>query len=311
MKTSLTFLISLIAAAAAIAADGPPSPSAPPVVNALFRVLKADGTTVVGQAVVAPGGGALATINVKQADAIVAANGRCAFNVKYDEVASAALKGTVNRLYSNDTLIAQNSAIDLQAGVLKTIWTQPYLYAGQNNVKVILNATGVNPSTGWVRVNVDGTCGSTVVTPPKVEPPKSPASAPPTCRSMALFCAIKVSLLYRRLTVPFSAADATSSYFTLKAQRPLAATRASACFTEIVASAPPPGATTAWPTTVVPSAFNTRKSALTTGDADVEAGPSAAIAAAAAIREIRRVREVFILRPGESRCRPGFATASC
>ena len=180
MKTSLTLLISLIAAAAAIAADGPASTSASPVVNALFRVLKADGTTVVGQAVVAPGGGALATINVKQADAIVAANGRCAFNVKYDEVASAALKGTVNRLYSNDTLIAQNSAIDLQPGVLKTIWTQPYLYAGQNNVKIVLNATGVNPSTGWVRIHVDGTCGGAVVTPPKVEPPKSPASAPPT-----------------------------------------------------------------------------------------------------------------------------------
>lgn len=175
MKTSLTFLLSLVAVAAAHAAD---PPAAPVQVNALFRVLKTNGTTVVGQAVVTPGGGALASITVSESDALVAANGRCAFNVKYDEVASANATGTVNRLYSNDTLIAQNSAIDLQAGVLKTIWTQPYLYAGLNNVKVVVNATAANPGIGWVRINVVGKCGGTTVAPPPVVTPPAPPPPP-------------------------------------------------------------------------------------------------------------------------------------
>ena len=174
MKTSLTLLAGLAAATFVHAATTSPQP------NALFRVVKADGSTVIGQAVIT-NGGAVGTINVKQADALVAANGRCAFNVKYDEVAAVALKGTTNRLYSNDTLVAQNTGIDLQPAVLRTIWTQPYLYAGLNNVKVVLNADSASPTVGWVRVNVDGTCNAAAVTPaPKpapVPPPVVPGGA--------------------------------------------------------------------------------------------------------------------------------------
>jgi hypothetical protein len=175
MKTSLLAL-TLLAAASLAQAGASPSPQA----SALFRVLKADGSTVIGQAVLTSGG-TMGTINVKQADALAAANGRCAFNVKYDEVAPVALKGTTNRLYSNDTLVAQNTAIDLQPSVLRTIWTQPYLYAGQNNVKVVLNADGASPTVGWVRVNVDGSCNAAAPAPaPKpapVPPPVMPGSA--------------------------------------------------------------------------------------------------------------------------------------
>jgi hypothetical protein len=169
-------------AAAAHATDAPA-----PQVNALFRVLKADGVTVLGQAVIAASGSpATTTINVRQADALVAANGRCAFNVKYDEVSSVSAKATVNRLYSNDTLVAQNTGIDLQAGVLRSIMTQPYLMAGVNNVKVVLNADGASPSTRWVRINVDGTCKAATATPP-AKPPAAPAITPPSAQWNALY----------------------------------------------------------------------------------------------------------------------------
>lgn len=171
---TLSILLPLLAGAALPAHAETPTVQ----VNALFRVLKVDGVTVAGQAVVTPGGGALATVNVTQADAIAVANGRCAFNVRYDEVATAAAKGTVNRLYSNDTLVAQNSAIDLQAGVLRSITTQPYLFAGNNNLKIVVNADGKLPSVGWVRINVAGDCKTAAATPPKVEPPKPAASTP-------------------------------------------------------------------------------------------------------------------------------------
>lgn len=174
---SLVGLLALFAVAAQ--ATDAPKPGVAPQVNALFRVLKADGATVIGQAVIAASGStAMTTINVRQADALVAANGHCAFNVKYDEVSSVALKGTVNRLYSNDTLVAQNTAIDLAAGVLRSVMTQPYLVPGTNNVKVVLNAESKTPSVGWVRINVDGTCKAPETKPPVVTaPPVTPGSA--------------------------------------------------------------------------------------------------------------------------------------
>jgi len=171
MKTSLALTL---LAAATLGHAASPSPQA----SALFRIVKADGSTVIGQTVLTSGG-TMATLNVKQADALAAANGRCAFNVKYDEVAQVALKGTTNRIYSNDTLVAQNTAIDLQPAVVRTIWTQPYLYAGPNNVKVVLNAESASPTVGWVRVNVDGTCTAAppAPKPAPVVPPVVPGSA--------------------------------------------------------------------------------------------------------------------------------------
>lgn len=166
-------LWSLLAAAAAAA---PAEAQTTAQVNALFRVVKTDGQTVIGQVAITPAGsGLMATINVKEADALVKANGRCAFNVKYDEVSTVAQTNTTNRLYSNDTLVAQNTKIDLQPNVLRTIWTQPYLFAGQNNVKVVINADSKAPSVGWVRINVDGLCGGQPKTP---APAPSPAPAP-------------------------------------------------------------------------------------------------------------------------------------
>lgn len=176
-------LWSLLAAAAAAQAG-----TMTPQVNALFRVVKADGQTVIGQVMISAGGSAIGTINVKEADALAKANGRCAFNVKYDEVSTVAQTNTTNKLYSNDALVAQNTKIDLQPNVLRTIWTQPYLYAGQNNVKIVINADSAAPSVGWVRINVDGLCGGKPVTPapaPAPSPAPTPAPAPAPAPSPA------------------------------------------------------------------------------------------------------------------------------
>lgn len=154
----------------------------------LVRIVRSDGKTVVAQAapllVSAKGtaAGKMPEITVSEKDAFLSALGRCAFNLQYDEVSATAVATSTNRLYSNDTLIAQNTQIALAPRVVKTIWTQPYLLAGANNVKLVINAESAAPSTGWVRINVTGTCGKPVAAPapapaPIVTPP-APAPAP-------------------------------------------------------------------------------------------------------------------------------------
>lgn len=110
------------------------------------------------------------TINVTDKDAFLTSGGRCAFNVKYDAMSGSVASGTVNRLFSNDTPIAVNSNLSYTAGETKTIWTQPYLSAGNNNVRVVVNADGAAPSTKWLRVNVAGTCGAQPTPPPPPVP---------------------------------------------------------------------------------------------------------------------------------------------
>jgi len=144
----------------------------------LVRIVKSDGKTVIAQAaplLVTAGmtTGKLPEITVSEKDAFLSSLGRCAFNFKYDEVSATAVATSTNRLYSNDTLIAQNTQIALVPKVVKTIWTQPYLVAGVNNVKLVVNVDGV-PSTGWVRIKVTGTCGK-----PAAAPAPAPVAAPP------------------------------------------------------------------------------------------------------------------------------------
>lgn len=168
----------------------PPTALAPvysgPQVTGLFRIVKPDGSTLIQQTAITTGGSSVNVINVSDKDAFIASKGKCAFNVKYDEVSAAAALNTTNRLYDNDALIAQNTKIDLAAGVLKTIWTQPYLTAGQNTVRVVVNADSAMPSTGYVRINVAGTCGAStappsppVVTAPQPKPPVTTPPPPP------------------------------------------------------------------------------------------------------------------------------------
>ncbi|MBC7699926.1 hypothetical protein [Aquabacterium sp.] len=157
-----------------------------PQVTGMFRIVKPDGATVIQQSAISVGGSSINVINVDASSAFLASNGKCVFNVKYDEVSATAATNTTNRLFSNDTLIAQNTKIDLVASALKTIWTQPYLVPGQNNIKLVINAESSTPSVGWVRVNVTGTCGGATAgttTPTKattleVKPPVTPPASP-------------------------------------------------------------------------------------------------------------------------------------
>lgn len=172
----------------------PPKPVSTPIatgpqVTGLFRIVKPDGATVIAQTPVGVGSSVINVINVATTDAFLTSGGKCAFNVKYDEVSGVAASNTTNRLFRNDTLIAQNTKIDLAANVLKTIWTQPYLVPGQNNVKIVINADSATPSVGWVRVNVSGTCGATPSAPPKTEPPKTepPKTTPPALAPVPRF----------------------------------------------------------------------------------------------------------------------------
>ncbi len=198
LNTALTlFALSALAQASAIAADSPnSSASAGPTatLTGQVRLVKPDGQTVIAQA--APlllgstaGTGTSTTklpeINVSDKDAFIALLGRCAFNLKYDEISRVAVSTSTNRLYSNDTLIAQNTQIALAPNVAKTLWTQPYLSAGANTVRLVINADSATPSIGLVRVHVSGSCGAAAPAPApapkpetKPEPKPSPAPAP-------------------------------------------------------------------------------------------------------------------------------------
>jgi len=147
--------------------------AAGPLLTGKVRIVKTDGSTVLAEVAPALVAGKLPEMNIADKDAFISVLGRCAFNFKYDEVSTSAASGTTNRLYSNDALIAQNTQIALVAGVVKTIWTQPYLVPGVNNVRIVVNADSATPSTGWVRINVSGSCGA--IKPPA--PPTSTASA--------------------------------------------------------------------------------------------------------------------------------------
>lgn len=169
--------------------------SVPPVLSGpqagtLFRVVKPDGSTVIQQGNMAGIGNTVNTINVSENDAFLMSGGKCAFNVKYDDVSATAVASSTNRLYSNDNPIAVNSNIALTAGVVKSIWTQPYLVGGLNNVRVVVNADGVAPSTKLIRVYVAGACGAkpatgttttpvTTTTPPPATGSGAKAPTPP------------------------------------------------------------------------------------------------------------------------------------
>jgi len=166
MKTRLI----TAAALALVAQQGLAADAQTAQLTGLVRIVKSDGKTVIAQAAPLLVTATMTTsklpeINVSDKDAFMSALGRCAFNFQYDEVSATAVAGSTNRLYGNDALIAQNTQIALTPKAVKTIWTQPYLVAGTNNVKIVVNAESGAPSTGWVRINVSGTCGKAATTP--------------------------------------------------------------------------------------------------------------------------------------------------
>jgi hypothetical protein len=165
----------LLQASSAFAADAVPPTAA--AISAMFRVVKTDMATVLNQAILTAG--VMQQIGVRASDALVAANGRCAFNVKLDEISAQTLAGTTTRLYANDTLVANVTRLDLTAKTVKSYITQPYLYAGRNNVKVVFNAESAAPSVTWVQVNVDGTCNAATAAPAPAPAASKPEAKPP------------------------------------------------------------------------------------------------------------------------------------
>ncbi|MFG6486637.1 hypothetical protein ACG04R_08150 [Roseateles sp. BYS78W] len=185
MKTRLiTTAVLAVIAQQGFAADATATQTAQ--LTGLVRLVKSDGKTVIAQA--APllvttnvTTSKLPEITVSDKDAFLSSLGRCAFNFQYDEVSATAVASSTNRLYGNDALIAQNTQIALTPKVVRTIWTQPYLVAGANNVKIVVNADSSAPSIGWVRINVTGTCGAATPAPapaPTTAPKPAPAPAP-------------------------------------------------------------------------------------------------------------------------------------
>lgn len=92
------------------------------------------------------------------------------------------MTGTTNRLFINDVPVAVNSAIDLVPGVVKTIWTQPYLSVGTNTLRIVLNADGKTPTTGWLRIMVVAQTATPV---PPAAPPAPPVPTPTTAPNPA------------------------------------------------------------------------------------------------------------------------------
>jgi hypothetical protein len=169
---SLSLLIAFLVATPALADTSPttttPAPTAPvssgPQLTGNIKLVRLDGMTVIQQGKFGSNVAVADTLTVAASDAFVKGNGRCAFNLRYEETSAAALNNSTNRIFSNDTLIAQNTAITLLPKIARAVVTQPYLFAGLNNVKFVLDADD-KPSTFWVRINVTGTCGSAAPAP--------------------------------------------------------------------------------------------------------------------------------------------------
>jgi hypothetical protein len=161
----ITHLLLALAAACPAAFAAPSTAGALPVGS--LRLVLPDGATVIASAALSTGT-ALQTMSVDARKAFLMSNGRCAFNVKYDERSETALFATTNQIYDNDVLVAQNSKIDLAPGVVRTVWTQLYLAPGANNLRLVINTGATTPAKAWVRVQVNGACAATPEPPPTI-----------------------------------------------------------------------------------------------------------------------------------------------
>lgn len=208
---SLSLLIALslatpaFAASTAAATNTPTPSSSGPQLTGTVKIVRLDGMTVIQQGKFGNNVTVADTLTLAASDAFVTGNGRCAFNLRYEEASDTALSNSTNRIFSNDTLIAQNTAISLLPKVPKAVVTQPYLFAGMNNVKFVLDADG-KASTFWVRINVTGTCGSSTTTPPKETTPtpsKPPASTTPPATAPVVVSFKPGSAEWNRLFLAF------------------------------------------------------------------------------------------------------------
>jgi hypothetical protein len=110
------------------------------------------------------------TIALKTADTFLQSNGKCAVNIFYDVANTGnanASTAFVNRLYSGNTLISQQSGLSVDAGKTKTINTQAYIVPGMNQLRLVIDADNAIAESNEannvaeVKVALDSSCGAT------------------------------------------------------------------------------------------------------------------------------------------------------
>lgn len=117
------------------------------------------------------------TLVLSAKDVMLVSGGKCAFNAAYNMAntgGTASATPFINRLYSNTTLIGQQSALSLNKGEVKQVATQMYLLPGTQTVKLMLDAENkvvesnkANNSSS-VTIRVDASCA----------PPPAPTPTP-------------------------------------------------------------------------------------------------------------------------------------
>lgn len=140
----------------------PGTPVAPPAPPPKADLLSQRGIAVGGRT--APWNG---NIVVHAADAVLASNGMCAFNVIYDLAnAGAAPAGTpfVNQILDGSTVVSQQSGLTLDKGASRLVYTQAYLAPGSHVLRLLVdakqNVAESNESNNETRVTVlvDASC---------------------------------------------------------------------------------------------------------------------------------------------------------
>ena len=166
-----------------------PKPTPTPTPAAKADLVSQKGITL-GGSIGAVGGKFVAwggTLVLTDKDVMLVSGGKCAFNAAYDMANTGnAASGApfINRLYSNATLVGQQSALTLNKGEAKQVNTQMYLLPGTQTVKLVLDAennvaeNNESNNTTTVTVRVDATCMPTPTPTPKPEPKPEPKPTP-------------------------------------------------------------------------------------------------------------------------------------
>lgn len=112
-------------------------------------------------------------------DVMLVSGGKCAFNAAYDMANTGGTASTtpfINRLYSNTTLVGQQSALSLNKGEVKQVATQMYLMPGTQTVKLMLDAenkvveSNKDNNSVSVTIRVDASCAPTPTPTPTPTP---------------------------------------------------------------------------------------------------------------------------------------------
>jgi hypothetical protein len=109
------------------------------------------------------------TVTLHAADAILASNGKCAFNIMYDlaNAGAAPAGGFANQLLAGTSIVSQQTIASLAKGKSMLVMTQAYLVPGVNNVRLLVDAnhkvdeSNETNNETKLTVIVDATCTAT------------------------------------------------------------------------------------------------------------------------------------------------------